>query len=435
MPSASRAPAASPRSGSSLYSSIHADRGATLLSGKEPLGKHDGWDINLHLCSERTQPGTTSQNTFYLHRSFLRKSPYLVRILQLFPHVQRIEVLSSPGFNCPHAVYLAIQALYGYPLLDRMNVRQRTLEGFKDQDITGESFNIEIRMVDFVICYAVSGVFLDRGDISGQGIKLLVDMLNMENVEYMLRFALYPDYFFLQSPLLPCGLANYAGTMIESYSTEHIESFKAEDTRHLLTKILRFIGSRIPENFPLFTGYFDADLITRIPYDLRTLPDSAVSNYRLAHMHFGELLSLKQHQPDHSTLIKSVILLNVPFECLQVIIEEMKSNGTLSPTLLDRIVQVREKLRLHALRYHERVKDEIADPFIDSQHMGFREYVVGLETRERANGQNVSLILSREFVGFRVVEPRPYTFHALGTLENPGGGQRSSAASASSAAQ
>lgn len=349
-------------------------------------------------------PPHGNPNTFHLHDYILQHSPFLFMLMDLFESNTCFEVTSSPGFNCPHAFYLALKRLYGSQLVDLASIRHHTLEGFQNQNIADSSFDIEVCMIDFALCYATSGVFLDRQDITEQGFKLALGLMSMANVEYIVKFALYPELFMLKSSYLPCTLTNDAPSMFPNYHTTHVEDFKTRLVHGLMTEALIFLGSRIPADFPLFTGYFDSHLITRIPHDLQTLPGSVCVSNALAHLQLGSIPSLKEQQPAHEILITSAILMSIPYECLIVITQRMKEMGTLSVELLEKIVAAREQRRNHALHIYERTKSKIADPFINARYMGFSEYVVKQETIGEYGDCFVNPIIRRRWTGFQAVD-------------------------------
>lgn len=279
-------------------------------AAQEQFERPDEYNMVLYLRREQLLPEGEFGTVLLLHDFFLRRSPFLAMIMTMFGTRVTLEILSGERFNCPHAFSLAIQVLYQYPLVDMNSIRRFTLEGFRDQETSDESFNVDVCMADFAICYATSGVFLDRRDITERGFNIATRLICMNNIEYILSFATNPQSFMLWTPHLLCTLPSYSPSVYPNYRTTHLAEFRDVWAKDLLEQALRFLAGRIPEDFTMHSGYFDSHSLRRAAYWRHNFPD----------IQFGEMPSLRQQRPDHDTTTISTILLNLPSESLRFLV-------------------------------------------------------------------------------------------------------------------
>ncbi|OKO91869.1 hypothetical protein PENSUB_12942 [Penicillium subrubescens] len=286
------------------------------------FGNPEFADIQLLLS-----PGPFHPPIVYnLHKAIIAGSPFLYSVMAAKRyrdgHVDHMRAFTGPSFTCSHAFTMALQTLYGTPLVTDETLRQNTLQGLgiPDPDDFGmgpSSFSIERAVVDFALCYAAAGAFLARREITERGIDMAISHLSWETAEFILSFAMTPL----------------------SYMAERAQ-----------TAALRFITSAVTLDFQFYRRAQSCYTPSRIPPALHTLPGSLLSNPRLEEIRFGDLPSIADERPpDPAILIPSAMLITLPYRVFMMALEIMKSRGNLSPELMNEIVEERESRRLMAL--------------------------------------------------------------------------------------
>jgi hypothetical protein len=334
------------------------------------FGNPEFADIQLLLS-----PGPFHPPIVYnLHKAIIAGSPFLYSVMAAKRyrdgHVDHIRAFTGPSFTCSHAFTMALQTLYGTPLVTDETLRQNTLQGLgiPDPDDFGmgpSSFSIERAVVDFALCYAAAGAFLARREITERGIDMAISHLSWETAEFILSFAMTPLSYMVTCPVVPFppispstsraaspgshGLSNH-GPGTPPVGVDHFHDFHYVQAERAQTAALRFITSAVTLDFQFYRRAQSCYTPSRIPPALHTLPGSLLSNPRLEEIRFGDLPSIADERPpDPAILIPSAMLITLPYRVFMMALEIMKSRGNLSPELMNEIVEERESRRLMAL--------------------------------------------------------------------------------------
>lgn len=254
--------------------------------------------------------------------------------------------------------YMAVQRLYGHPLLPLPPRRDRA----EASDITDAGTSTE--QLDFALSYAAAGHLLEWGPVVLRGCEVATQLLNWQTMERILEFALH-----------------------ESIDTGSRLSYGfGEASRLLLNAVVTFIVHNIPSTFSLDTTSEHPGEYARLP-ECPPLPTASKKrapviargssvqigmgrrSQQLTGIQFGDMSlgeeasgsdsvtpkAAQQAQPvPHAVLSRALI--NLPFSQLKMILESAGSgnvNGWANSEIRHRIirstVEEREARRLHTL--------------------------------------------------------------------------------------
>ncbi|KAJ5666968.1 hypothetical protein N7462_011377 [Penicillium macrosclerotiorum] len=361
-----------------------------------------------------------ASEVFYLHKAILAKSPFLYAIMNAKRmrdnEVNEIHALTGMAFKSSHAFAMALKTLYGSPIVTPDTLREVTLAGLNlpSTNATGEyEFPIAHAQVDFALCYAASGAFLARSDITERGIHMALNLLSWETAEFILHFGMVASSYVVTSPEVPFGPTSTRSSRSSSYSDtnnapeitpairiDHIHEFQIHWAETVFNAALQFITAVITPDFELYAEADPTYAPNRVPPPLWTLPGSMLSNRLLEKIQFGSMPSLEQRRPtDPAITVPSAFLLALPYGVLAAGVDLINSNGTLPTLLLIRVIEEREKRRLHALRILVAYKREVP---ADALHeLGYRESVM-----VERDGEDERAVLTRVWDDPEALRPR-----------------------------
>lgn len=328
------------------------------------FGNPEFADIQLLLSPDPCHPPIV----YNLHKAIIAGSPFLYSVMAAKRYrdgyVDHISAFTGPSFTCSHAFTMALQTLYGTPLVTDDTLRQSTLQGlgiFDDYGMGTYPFSVERAMVDFALCYAAAGAFLARREITERGIDMAISHLSWETAEFILSFGMTPLTYMVTCPDVPfppiSPTTSHASSLCGDHTPgtpvvgiDHFHDFHYVQAERAQTAALRFITNAVTPDFQLYRRAQACYIPSRIPPALHTLPGSLLSNPRLEEIRFGSLPSLADQRPtDPAILVPSAMLITLPYRVFMMALEIMKSRGNLSPALMNEIVEERESRRLMAL--------------------------------------------------------------------------------------
>ena len=356
-------------------SSMSSGSWANILGSLSPVQKlfsePDFTDIELRLSTLPQRGDMKMPVIFSLHKNIIAGSPYLREVMEThmreYGILRRIEVFTGPAFHKANAFAMALQVLYGCPLIDMRSIRQVTLKGLgiNHEENNFLMFNANLAVADFALCYAAAGAFLDNPEITDRGIQLALQLFSWDTVELILSFGLGPENF-----MITC--ANTIRSM------KRIDDFKNKQAVLVLRAAIDFITANTPSDFTFFPRAQANFIPSRIPPPLHSLHESCCKDPRLEDIQFGSLPSFAAQRPTRADiLVLSALLLTLPFKPFTIIIENLKAANKLSMDLMKSIVLAREARRENALRLaiHHRFWNCGPGPLNAMYELGYTEFV------------------------------------------------------------
>lgn len=359
-------------------------------------------DIQFLLSPSMSHPPIV----YNLHKAIIASSPFLhsVMVAKLYREgwVDHIRVFTGVSFTCSYGVTMALQVLYGAPLVTNDTLRKVTLEGlnvFNDDENSSFSFSVERAMVDFALCYAATGALLARREISERGIDMAISHLSWDTAEFLLSFGMTPLTYMVTCPNAPFPPISPPGSHASSLSggngngtpvvgLDHFHDFHYVQANRTLYAALRFIFDAITPDFELYRRAQAHYTPSRIPPALHTLPNSYLSNPRLEEIRFGNFPSFADLRPtDPAILVPSAMLITLPFGVFTIAIDLIKARGNFNPELITEVVGERESRRLNALRVSLSV-DPHCVPIEAFTELQYQEFVKVEETGEPTDDNN-----------------------------------------------
>jgi hypothetical protein len=372
-------------------------------------------DIQLLLSPDLSHPLIM----YNLHKAIIAGSPFLYDVMAAKRHrdggVDHIRAFTGTSFSCSYAFTMALQVLYGTPLVTNEALRKCTLQGLglPDDDGTGTySFSIERALVDFALCYAAAGAFLARREITERGIDMAIDRISWETAEFILNFGMTSVTYMVTCPDVPFSPISPANSRASSLSIghgtgtpvaglDHFHDFHYVQAQRAQNAALEFITAAVTPDFELYRRAQAHYTPSRIPPALHTLPGSLLSNPRLEEIRFGSFPSFADLRPtDQAILVPSAMLITLPYRVFMAALNIMKARGDLRTELIKEVVEEREARRLNALRVSLRVDRSQVAPEAFAE-LTYREFVT-MEPSEHTNDQNADALrapVSRVLVG------------------------------------
>lgn len=373
-------------------------------------------DIQLLLSPDLAHPPII----YNLHKAIIAGSPFLCDVMAAKRHrdggVDHIRAFTGSSFSCSHAFTMAIQVLYGTPLVTNGTLRKSTLQGLGIPDDNGTgtySFSIERATVDFALCYAAAGAFLARREITERGIDMAISRISWETAEFILSFGMTPVTYMVTCPDVPFTPISPANSRASSFSIghgngtpvaglDHFHDFHYVQAQRAQNAALHFITAAVTPNFELYRRAQAHYTPSRIPPAIHTLPGSMLSNPRLEEIRFGSFPSFADLRPtDQAILVPSAMLITLPYRVFLAALDIMKARGNLSTELIKEVLEEREARRLNALRVSMRV-DSCKVPPVAFAELMYREFVT-TESSEHTNDQDAGVvrpIVDRVWVGY-----------------------------------
>lgn len=334
--------------GPQQYQSVHgrdddADGLVDYLVQQFGLPETSDSAVELRFADNRAAPVRMSG-----HRLIFARSSAIAHQSRQQSADQRLVVLETDDkWIRPDTFYMAVQRLYGLPLLPL----PPPMSGMNGGDFANAGSLDD--QLDFALAYAAAGKLLEWDPVLQRGCEIAAQLINWQTVEKALEFAL--DGFVDKG----------------SY-----ESYKYEiGSKILLHGIANFIIANLPPTFSLDTAVKESRVFSRLPVDpgMEQKPAPAPAEaapivvrgsqnpqggrghrHQLSNIQFGDLSLLdgangaasqtpkasQQARPlSHATL--SRVLLSLPFGVLKMILESAgtrDANGQSSPDSRYRVI-------------------------------------------------------------------------------------------------
>lgn len=393
---------------------------AYLLSQFRSQGLADYW---LRLSHPDDKFEATN---LYLHGLLIARSPVLAGLIHYAEKDEngwkRIHFRTADRFVLPGAFELALQRLYGQPLLDidgLVGAGSPVLSQYYP-DLQRSQFSIVEARINFAVAYAAAGHILQISSVKRRGFEIVSRLINWEAIEKALVFAVDggpgtdwsvdgPDVPSRTAPssashqssavseILQCGkeASSTIGASVDGQGeseSAHAASTYGPMADSLLQDITRYIISNFPSDFELQTLAPPLTDVERLHATAESKP--SVSHPRLSFIQFGDRPSEEAQRPSLQSLMLSRILLSVPFPVLKCIFEQLEKE--MQARLAQSIIDERERRRHRALRsrsvpWSARMADEA-----NWNEVGWEESV---DTMSVEAGSGVRL--TRKWTGFR----------------------------------
>jgi hypothetical protein len=324
-----------------------------------------------------------------------------------------IVAMAGENFLLVKAFGIALQSLYGLALLNQKRLRSMTLFslGYTEESIKSSPYPINTALADFAMCYASSGAFLQRRDIVETGIKLIVEVINWDNIELIFYFGFCISKFLITAP----QIAEPEKSSIDNQGTptkanDANDELQTRWAAHLLTAALDFVVSCMEADFTLFPQAHCKGMPDRIPEYLHSSPTPSLPNPKLAEVKFGSFAALEEQKQSPEIVTTSAVLVCLPFKHLKEAFVKMNARGILSSTLAQAILLEREHRRVQALRAFARLRVQSSQQEIPAEiiELGYQEFFtsrnVFSDPEEDSSTASLEISLEREWIGLAVGE-------------------------------
>lgn len=350
--------------------------------------------------------------TIRTHKVLIARSPLLASIMKspaAKQDIPEIVAMAGENFLLVKAFGIALQSLYGLALLNQKRLRSMTLFslGYTEESIKSSPYPINMALADFALCYASSGAFLQRRDIVETGIKLIVEVINWDNIELIFYFGFCMSKFLITAP----QMAELEKSSADQPATDNQgppnrlhganDELQTRWATHLLTAALDFVVNRMEADFTLFPQAHCKGMPDRIPEYLHSSP--TLSLPKLAEVKFGSFAALEEQKQSPQIVATSAVLVCLPFQHLKEAFVKMNARGILSSTLAQAILLEREQRRVQALRAFARLRAQNSEQEIPAEiiELGFREFFTSRNvfSEEDSSSASLEISLEREWFG------------------------------------
>ncbi|KAH1334665.1 hypothetical protein KXV68_008362 [Aspergillus fumigatus] len=350
--------------------------------------------------------------TIRTHKVLIARSPLLASIMKspaAKQDIPEIVAMAGENFLLVKAFGIALQSLYGLALLNQKRLRSMTLFslGYTEESIKSSPYPINTALADFALCYASSGAFLQRRDIVETGIKLIVEVINWDNIELIFYFGFCMSKFLITAP----QMAELEKSSADQPATDNQgppnrlhganDELQTRWATHLLTAALDFVVNRMEADFTLFPQAHCKGMPDRIPEYLHSSP--TLSLPKLAEVKLGSFAALEEQKQSPQIVATSAVLVCLPFQHLKEAFVKMNARGILSSTLAQAILLEREQRRVQALRAFARLRAQNSEQEIPAEiiELGFREFFTSRNvfSEEDSSSASLEISLEREWFG------------------------------------
>ncbi|KAK8116551.1 uncharacterized protein PG998_004832 [Apiospora kogelbergensis] len=294
------------------------------------------------------------------HKLILARSPCLKNYIMLLraqdPGSHTLSIQSEDMWLRPDAWYMAVQRLYLGALLPIPPPMGGSISTSEQAQRHADQFN-------FALAYAAAGNLLQMQDVLVRGLQIAADMINWNNVEEGLAFALDSTH------------QRYSD---DDSDVPDVDYNYGRESELLISAMVNFLINAFPANFELDTSVLDPSAFARLPavpkptHYQKSAPAIARGSSirqptkakptRLSSIKFGDLPTAypeedgaSPREPAKCSPQLSRILLNLPFHTLRYVLTS-ESNGVSGwNTAQDRyhavadVVAEREARRLRAV--------------------------------------------------------------------------------------
>ncbi|KAL9639846.1 MAG: hypothetical protein Q9164_000666 [Protoblastenia rupestris] len=338
---------------------------------------------------------------FSLHSLLLAQSPKLRSFLANghysydFDGLKLVRLRFSDRFITPVALEAALRVCYGEP------VTSFTGSNAKSQ-MPRTKADFSACWMKESIAFTAAGVLLQLHDVVLRGLEIAGKIINWENLEHAISFALEGAAHRKHSAsasVIPNGIVRCSydsetstTTTILTPDTSQASTDRSHDSRgianglsptssppalsvygadDLLFRCLRFLGSHLPNSWQFDPTAQPLAHVDRLPVTAESR--SPLAKSRLSKIQFGDLpteLAIKASSRD---VFVSSIVLSVPFSTLQSLV---LMEGQLIKQHIYQIIEERERRRMIVVRSRSvnQAQREVAkyDEWIE---VGYQEYV------------------------------------------------------------
>lgn len=342
---------------------------------------------------------------FRTHRAIVARSPVIGCIFNM--HDWRstdVEIVVTAGanFTMMKAFEVALQGLYGLPVLDLERLKQATLLaiGHTEESARMNPAVVKKAKFDFAVCYAASAAFFGNHELVEAGINLAAALIDWDTIELVIHFGLLVDNF-LVAYFDHIPMPDRVGEEQAQINVAAIKDLREVRAPKLLTTALEFIANNMDSGFTLYDKAHVAVMPDRIPSHLRFTVGMVLANPKLAGVKFGSFSDFEK--PSHERFITSAILINLPFIQLKELLALLESKQILTEKLVLDIVQERETRRVRALEAYARqqAQNDSQGFVLDSTELGFKELAASKSTPpgSQAPAATSQIMVDREWAG------------------------------------
>ncbi|PGH13664.1 hypothetical protein AJ79_03512 [Helicocarpus griseus UAMH5409] len=355
---------------------------SSYLLGTFDSGEHADFRLILNSSSDHRP-----RVSLPLHSLIGSRSPLLRVLMQqpTDPNVYPREIHATAGdcFSRPFAFVLALQNLYGLPLLHQKQLYDYSVPAadhmfLGDQDFnSGQGFR-EIEKMNLILCYIAAAAFLAESRILRRGVRLATTAICWDTLEILLHFGIaVSDFSITPVSSEDDGQADWvdeADQQSDSSKTlsaratspsegneEEAKAYSGKWCAYTLNQELKDVWARklrdealdfILENFP--RGFkLDPDAQSWELPDILSVKDAPpvrLNNRRVSSVTFGSLASMKICEYGEEESVLSGVFLALPFKVLRKLFNMMKVRGILTMEIAGDIIAERERRRLRVVR-------------------------------------------------------------------------------------
>jgi hypothetical protein len=363
-------------------------------------------DIRLEVIHERDG---LAMAEFYLHGLIMGQNVWWQELLKVFRNehqgLKLIQLRSNDQFITPQAVRAALRVFYGEP-------PHLFIGSCLPIDFSKSNTDTSVTWMENALAFAASGYLLGLDEVITRGLHIASSILNWDNVEKALSFALNdgldpnldPGHALRVDSLLSSAQtsaacissANHgAGDSIQAPTgpctgscTPQPKTACSRRSSSLMFQCLNYIASEFPPSWSLVVSAYPMTDIDRLPVIAKSQSPSNKS--RLIRIQFGDCPPEILSMPRHRDAMLSSILLSLPFMPLKHILDQVAE-----PTrsrVIGPIVDERERRRTQVLKEGETIWNQKIVDADHWAHVGWKEFVVPT--------QGSSLALERRWTNF-----------------------------------
>ena len=342
-------------------------------------------DCRIHISiSNRPQEGYD----LLLHSILLTYSPLLAAKLALSePSSDGIRPLSldaSDKYITPDAIESALFTCYGRPLCDFIGTTR---------DVTVTDAQDSATWMYNALAFAAAGQLLGLPAVVARGLQISMRILNWDNIETALSFALYgqakfhtndADKIFESKRLYSDDddVMSNDNSIAQQTGVEKISS----NTESLLASCLQMLVDQYPTDWRIDTTAPSLSSLDRLPETREKRGNT--TKPQLSRIRFGDLSPSEPeetHKPTEQETRLSSIMLSLPYPLVERIVYDLQDR--LSPGNIQSLIEERERRRQLAVLEHPACTTIISsqDPH---DPLGWEEYV---ETVTNAEGTDTRI--------------------------------------------
>ncbi|PQE20976.1 topoisomerase ii-associated protein [Rutstroemia sp. NJR-2017a BBW] len=332
--------------------------------------------LELRYSDDRATPVRISG-----HKLLFARSPTLKDLIQTQSRdagaqsVQLVMIKSDDRFLRSDAFWLAVQRLYGGPLLD---FGAMALASPSRYNGTAPMPGTPADRFDLALGYAASGSILQMPPVINRGVEIASHFINWDTIERGFDFALEGGLDGSWIPAVPHP-NDIAQTSVYGPAVNMI-----------IHNALNFILTSFPPNFELDTTVSDPLSNPRIPFVPQNRPTQ--QNSRLSFIKFGDHPteeSLRSPATNPVTVTLSRVLLNLPFYLLKYVLESSRlgnvsgwATSSLRHKVMHTVIEEREKRRRRAHESLHVPNEERLKHSLRWNAVGWQEAVVSHDGNE-----------------------------------------------------